>query len=112
MLDYADEASIAAAVDEINARGGRLDALFNNGAFASPGLVEDLPRDALRAIFEVNLFGYHDLTRRILPLMRAQGGGNEWPDLLETPVRLADPLVQGRQRRSRSGGLLEAEHVR
>ena len=75
VLDYADEASIAAAVEEIKARGGRLDALFNNGAFASPGLVEDLPRDALRAIFEVNLFGYHDLTRRVLPLMRAQGGG-------------------------------------
>ncbi len=75
VLDYADEASIAAAVDQIMARGGRLDALFNNGAFASPGLVEDLPRDALRAIFEVNLFGYHDLTRRVLPLMRAQGAG-------------------------------------
>lgn len=75
VLDYADDASVAAAVEEIHSRGGRLDALFNNGAFASPGLVEDLPRDALRAIFEVNLFGYHDLTRRVLPLMRAKGGG-------------------------------------
>jgi len=55
--------------------GGRLDALYNNGAFASPGLVEDLPRGALREIFEVNLFGYHDLTRRVIPVMRAQGGG-------------------------------------
>lgn len=75
-LDYADEASIAAAVEEVVARtGGRLDALFNNGAFACPGAVEDLPRGALREIFEVNLFGYHDLTRRIIPLMRAQGHG-------------------------------------
>lgn len=74
-LDYASESSIAAAVDQVRARAGRLDALFNNGAFACPGLVEDLPRDALRAIFEVNLFGYHDLTRRVLPLMRAQGAG-------------------------------------
>ena len=75
-LDYADEASIAAAVDEVTARtGGTLDALYNNGAFACPGLVEDLPRGALRAIFETNLFGYHDLTRRIIPLMRAQGHG-------------------------------------
>ncbi len=75
-LDYADEASIAAAVDEVVARtGGTLDALYNNGAFACPGLVEDLPRGALRAIFETNLFGYHDLTRRIIPLMRAQGHG-------------------------------------
>ena len=75
-LDYADEASIAAAVDEVRARtGGTLDALFNNGAYACPGAVEDLPRAALRAIFEVNLFGYHDLARRVIPMMRAQGHG-------------------------------------
>lgn len=75
-LDYADEDSIAAAVAEVVARtGGRLDALFNNGAYACPGAVEDLPRGALREIFEVNLFGYHDLARRVIPLMRAQGHG-------------------------------------
>jgi NAD(P)-dependent dehydrogenase (short-subunit alcohol dehydrogenase family) len=75
-LDYADEPSIEAAVAEVLARtGGRLDALYNNGAFACPGAVEDLPRDALRAIFETNLFGYHDLTRRVIPVMRAQGHG-------------------------------------
>jgi NAD(P)-dependent dehydrogenase (short-subunit alcohol dehydrogenase family) len=76
VLDYADEASIEAAVAEVLARtGGTLDALFNNGAFACPGAVEDVPRAALRAIFEVNLFGYHDLTRRVIPVMRAQGHG-------------------------------------
>jgi NAD(P)-dependent dehydrogenase (short-subunit alcohol dehydrogenase family) len=75
-LDYADEASIAAAVDEVVQRtGGTLDALYNNGAFACPGAVEDLPRGALREIFETNFFGYHDLTRRVIPLMRAQGHG-------------------------------------
>ncbi|MFM2390152.1 MAG: hypothetical protein RLZZ437_1707 [Pseudomonadota bacterium] len=75
-LDYADEASIAAAVETALERtGGTLDALFNNGAFACPGAVEDVPRDALRAIFEVNLFGYHDLACRIIPVMRKQGAG-------------------------------------
>ena len=75
-LDYSDEASIAAAVAEVVARtGGQLDALYNNGAFACPGAIEDLPRGALREIFETNLFGYHDLTRRVIPLMRAQGHG-------------------------------------
>ncbi len=75
-LDYADEASITAAVAEVLRRtGGTLDALYNNGAFAIPGAVEDLPRGALREIFETNLFGYHDLTRQIIPVMRAQGGG-------------------------------------
>ena len=76
VLDYADDASVAAAVEECLSRtGGTLDALYNNGAFACPGAVEDLPRDALRAIYETNLFGYHDLTRRVLPVMRAQGHG-------------------------------------
>jgi len=75
-LDYADEASIAAAVEEtLHRTGGRLDALYNNGAFACPGAVEDLPRDALRAIFETNFFGWHDLTRRVIPVMRRQGHG-------------------------------------
>ena len=75
-LDYADEASIAEAVEECLRRtGGTLDALYNNGAFACPGAVEDLPRGALREIFETNLFGYHDLTRRVIPVMRAQGHG-------------------------------------
>lgn len=76
VLDYADEASITAAVAEVSRRtGGTLDALYNNGAFAIPGAVEDLPRGALREIFETNLFGYHDLTRQIIPMMRAQGHG-------------------------------------
>jgi NAD(P)-dependent dehydrogenase (short-subunit alcohol dehydrogenase family) len=76
VLDYADEASIAAAVAEVKTRtGGRLDALYNNGAIACPGAVEDLPTAALRANFQVNLFGYHDLILRVIPMMRAQGHG-------------------------------------
>ncbi len=75
-LDYEDPDSIAAAFDEAMARtGGRLDALFNNGAYAIPGAVEDVPVAALRQIFEANLFGWHDLTRRVIPVMRAQGSG-------------------------------------
>lgn len=75
-LDHADEASMDAAVADVLSRtGGTLDALFNNGAYAIPGAVEDLPTDALRTIFETNFFGYHHLTRLILPVMRKQGHG-------------------------------------
>jgi NAD(P)-dependent dehydrogenase (short-subunit alcohol dehydrogenase family) len=75
-LDLADEAVLAAAAAEALERtGGALDALFNNGAFAIPGAVEDLPRAALREIFETNLFGQVDLTNRLLPAMRAAGRG-------------------------------------
>lgn len=76
VLDYTDEDSIEAALSETLSRtGGTLDALYNNGAYACPGAVEDLPRGALREIFETNLFGVHDLTRRVIPVMRAQGHG-------------------------------------
>lgn len=75
-LDLDDPASIASGLDATLTRtGGRLDALFNNGAYGQPGAVEDLTRDFLRAQFETNLFGWHDLTCRIIPLMRAQGQG-------------------------------------
>lgn len=75
-LDHADSASIHRAVDEVLARTqGRLDALFNNGAYGQPGAVEDLSREALRAQFETNLFGWHELTNRVLPVMRRQGHG-------------------------------------
>lgn len=76
VLDYTNHPTITAAVAEaLNRTGGTLDAVFNNGAYGIPGAVEDLPTDALRAIFETNLFGYHELTRQVLPVMRAQGKG-------------------------------------
>ncbi|GIX14919.1 MAG: short-chain dehydrogenase/reductase [Paracoccaceae bacterium] len=75
-LDHDDSRSIAAALDEAESRaGGGLDAVFVNGAYAIPGAVEDLPRDALRAIFETNLFGPVEIARRALPAMIARGAG-------------------------------------
>jgi len=76
ILDYTDEATISAAVTEVATRtGGRIDAVFNNGAYGQVGAVEDLPTAALRAQFETNLFGVHELTRQIIPYMRRQGHG-------------------------------------
>ena len=75
-LDYADQDSIAAAVDHVlTETGGRLDALFNNGAYAHPGAVEDLSTEHLRTLLETNFIGWYDLTRRILPAMRRHGSG-------------------------------------
>ena len=75
-LDYCEPESIEALVAAVLERtGGRLDALYNNGAYSQPGAVEDLPVAALREQFEANFFGWHDLTRRIVPVMRAQGHG-------------------------------------
>ena len=75
-LDYAEPGSIAEAAEQVLAvTDGRLDALFNNGAYGQPGAVEDLKPDVLRAQFEANVFGWHDLTARLIPAMRAQGHG-------------------------------------
>jgi len=75
-LDVDDPASIDEGLRQaLTLTGGRLDALFNNGAFGLPGAVEDLSREALRAQLETNLLGWHDLTCRVIPIMRAQGQG-------------------------------------
>ena len=75
-LDYTDAASIAACADQaLKLAGGKLDALFNNGAYGQPGLVEDLSVAVLRDQFEANFFGWHDLTTRLIPAMREQGSG-------------------------------------
>ncbi|MBK1642032.1 short-chain dehydrogenase [Chromatium okenii] len=75
-LDLDDSASIREAVAATLAlTGGRLDALFNNGAYGQPGAVEDLSRAVLRAQLETNLLGTHELTCLVLPIMRQQGHG-------------------------------------
>ncbi len=75
-LDYTDSASIRAAAEAVLERtGGRLYALFNNGAYGQPGACEDLSREAIRQQFETNVFGWMELTNHFIPVMRAQGYG-------------------------------------
>ncbi|MCB1476572.1 MAG: SDR family NAD(P)-dependent oxidoreductase [Rhodobiaceae bacterium] len=75
-LDYAEPLSIETCAKEVLERtGGTLDALFNNGAYAQPGALEDISADILRHQFEVNFIGWHALTRSLIPAMRAQGHG-------------------------------------
>jgi NAD(P)-dependent dehydrogenase (short-subunit alcohol dehydrogenase family) len=75
-LDLDDDTSITQALQAVlAATGGRLYGLFNNGAYGLPGAVEDLSRAALRAQLETNLLGWHELTRQVIPVMRAQGEG-------------------------------------
>ena len=75
-LDLADSASIRSALHQVlEATGGRIYALFNNGAYGQPGAVEDLSREVLREQFETNLFGTHELTNLVIPVMRRQGNG-------------------------------------
>ncbi|KIC40005.1 oxidoreductase [Ruegeria sp. ANG-R] len=76
LIDYTDTDSITSGLHQVlEATGGTLDALFNNGAHGLPGAVEDVPIEGLRLIFETNVFGWHELTRQVIPVMRAQGHG-------------------------------------
>jgi NAD(P)-dependent dehydrogenase (short-subunit alcohol dehydrogenase family) len=75
-LDYADPESVTNGLAETLKRtGGSLDALFNNGAFATPAMAQDYSRDALKDIFETNFFGQFDLIHQTLPIMLEQGHG-------------------------------------
>ncbi len=76
LLDLNDSSSITDAVQKVlKLTDGKLYAVFNNGAHGQPGAVEDLTVEALRHQFEVNVFGTHELTRQIIPVMRKQGEG-------------------------------------
>jgi NAD(P)-dependent dehydrogenase (short-subunit alcohol dehydrogenase family) len=75
-LDLDDSQSIRNAVSQaLEITDGKIDALFNNAAFGQPGAIEDLSREALRCQFETNLFGTHELTNLLIPVMRKQGHG-------------------------------------
>lgn len=76
LMDYAKAETISELVAAVLERSdGRIDALFNNGAYGQPGAVEDLSTEALRAQFEANFFGWHELTRQVIPSMRKRGQG-------------------------------------
>jgi NAD(P)-dependent dehydrogenase (short-subunit alcohol dehydrogenase family) len=74
-LDVTSGADIAAARDLVAERtGGALDGLVNNAGIVVRGPFEALTGAALRRQFDVNLFGPADLTRELLPLLRAARG--------------------------------------
>lgn len=80
LIDYADEETIqsgfARALDFAQTHSnGKIFAVFNNGAFACPGLIADMPTDAFREVFEANFFGWHSLTRLMLNHMQSHNEG-------------------------------------
>ena len=74
-LDLIEEASIVAAMGEVEREAGRIDVLVNNAGLGFYGALEDVPLAEARRQFEVNLFGLARLCQLALPLMRRQGAG-------------------------------------
>ncbi len=75
-LDVTDDASIQAAVQAAVDRFGRIDVLVNNAGFAQLGNFEELSTGAIDRQFRTNVFGVFDVTRSVLPIMRAQRSGH------------------------------------
>ena len=75
-LHLDDPDSVASAAQQVlDACGGQVFGLFNNGAYGQPGAVEDLTWGVLEAQLRTNLLGWHELTRLLIPGMRARGEG-------------------------------------
>jgi len=76
LLDVTKPETIKNSLESILQKtGGTLYAVFNNAGYGQPGAVEDIPTEVLKEQFETNLFGLHEMTRQILPIMREQGYG-------------------------------------
>ncbi|MES1258872.1 MAG: SDR family oxidoreductase [Acidobacteriota bacterium] len=74
LLEVTSKDSIENAVGTIGETHGRLFGLVNNAGITGRAFFEDYPDEFVRKIFDVNLFGAMDVTRRALPLLRANKG--------------------------------------
>jgi len=74
-LDVTNEESMAAAVAEVERAHGHVGTLINNAGYGEYGTVEETDLDAVRTMFETNVFGLARMTQLVLPGMRAAGTG-------------------------------------
>jgi len=75
-LDVTNQDQVKSTVEETQKKLGRIDILVNNAACAIFGAIEEVPDKEVRRLFETNFFGLLDLTRTVLPIMRAQKSGH------------------------------------
>ncbi len=74
-LDVREPTQIADVITDVLAQEGRIDVWFNNAGYGQVGAVEDIRTEVLKEQFETNVFGLHECTRQIIPVMRKQGHG-------------------------------------
>lgn len=73
-LDVTNGESVQALRQYIQTKYQRLDVLINNAGFGIGGAIEDTPIDQLKALFDVNVFGLHQVTQAMLPLLKLTKG--------------------------------------
>lgn len=74
-LDVRQPDEITAVINKVLEIDSKIDVWFNNAGYGQPGAMEDITTDTLREQFETNVFGLHECTRQLIPVMRAQGHG-------------------------------------
>lgn len=74
-LDVTDRKDIEQVVTQATQKFGRIDALVNNAGYGYLAAIEEGEDDAVRAMFETNVFGLVDITKAVLPAMRTQKSG-------------------------------------
>ncbi|MGC8724487.1 MAG: SDR family oxidoreductase [Acidobacteriota bacterium] len=74
-MDVSDRASVREGLQAMEERFGAPEAVVNNAGIGLLGAAEEVTPEALRRQFETNFFGAVELTRAVLPAMRARGGG-------------------------------------
>ena len=74
-LDVTRPEQIANVIERVLAKEGSIDVWFNNAGYGQPGALEDIRTEVLREQFETNVFGLHECTRQIIPVMKKQGYG-------------------------------------
>jgi short-subunit dehydrogenase len=74
-LDVTKSDEITTVIKEVLKRDGKIDVWFNNAGYGQAGALEDVSTHFLREQFETNVFGLHECTRQIIPIMREQGHG-------------------------------------
>jgi len=74
-LDVTKPSQITEVIDRVLELEGSIDVWFNNAGYGQAGAVEDIETSVLRRQFETNVFGLHECTRQIIPVMREQGYG-------------------------------------
>ena len=74
-VDLTDARATSDLLEQTMDAYGRVDVLLNNAGFSPGAALEQLTRDQMRAIFDVNLFPALQLIAEVAPVMRAQGGG-------------------------------------